>query len=94
MISSSKMSSCHIINIKRRDKKSDFVDMQVIILLQNHQDEENSIKELCQIAKEEMHGDWDEDKIRNSLNRLEKRDKVASKQLIKEGRTCRVPYLL
>jgi hypothetical protein len=85
---------CIITNQKRRNARTDYVDSQVLLLVKDHEKDEPSIKDLCLFAAKEMHGNWTEDKIRNSLNRLEKRGKVASKHLIKEGRLCRVPYPL
>jgi hypothetical protein len=36
---------------------------------------------------------WSNDKIRNSINRLEARGKIETKYVIREKKQCRVPYL-
>jgi hypothetical protein len=36
---------------------------------------------------------WSNDKIRNSINRLEARGKIETKYVIREKKQCLVPYL-
>jgi len=89
------MKNCIIVNRAKRNRESDYVDLQVATLIGDHEGEELCIEELVTVAEKEMSKfSWTNDKIRNSVNRLEKRGRMASKHLIREGRLCRVPYLI
>jgi hypothetical protein len=80
---------------RKRNSKTDFVDMQIVTLISNHENSELSISELLEIAKVEMPAtEWTHDVIRNSLNRLEQRGRAQSKHTIRGGVACRVPYLV
>jgi hypothetical protein len=82
-----------IVNRLRRNSTTDFVDMQVSTLISAHASEEPCIEDLVDIAKEEMPKfEWTDPKIRNSVNRLEKRGRLMSKYVIRRKRLCRVPY--
>lgn len=82
-----------IANRPKRSAATDFVDMQVSTLISAHASEEPCIEDLVHIAEKEMPNfDWTDPKIRNSVNRLEKRGRLASKYVIRRKRLCRVPY--
>ena len=79
---------------KKRNKSSGFVDSQVLILVKDHQHEEICIEDLVKLAQREFpKWPWSNDKIRNSINRLEARGKIETKYVIREKKQCRVPYL-
>jgi len=82
-----------IVNRPKRSAATDFVDLQVSTLVTDHADEEPCIEDLVRLAKKDMPKfDWTDDKIRHSVNRLEKRGRLASKYVIRRKRLCRVPY--
>jgi len=84
-----------VVNRPKQRRVTDFVDMQVATLIRNHADEELCIEDLVAVALKEMPSfDWTEDKIRHSVNRLEKRGKMVSKYVVRRKRLCRVPYLI
>ena len=84
-----------VTNRPRQRKVTDFVDMQVFTLIKHHASEELCIEDLVALALKEMPSfDWTDDKIRHSVNRLEKRGRLASKYVIRSKRLCRVPYLI
>ena len=84
-----------ITNRPKRNKPSDFVDKQVLILISDHQHEEPCLSDLLAFARKEMPAfRGDEDTIRHSIDRLEKRGKIATKYVIRRGKACRVPYLV
>jgi len=80
-------------NRPKRSSSTDFVDMQVATLISDHVSEEHCIDALVDVAKKVMPTfEWTDDKIRNSVNRLEKRGRLASKYVIRGKKLCRVPY--
>jgi len=82
-----------IVNRPKRNSSTDFVDMQVATLISDHANEEHCIDALVDVAKREMPTfEWTDDKIRNSVNRLEKLGRLASKYVIRGKKLCRVPY--
>ena len=82
-----------ICNRPKRTKESDFVDIQVATLISDHDGDELCIEDLVTTAEKDMpRFQWTNDKIRNSINRLEKRGRLASKYAIRGGKLCRVPY--
>jgi hypothetical protein len=82
-----------VVNRPIQRRVVDFVDMQVATLIKHHADEELCIEDLVAVALKEMPSfDWTEDKIRHSMNRLEKRGRLASKYVVRRKRLCRVPY--
>jgi hypothetical protein len=84
-----------VTNRPKQRRVTDFVDMQVATLIRNHADEELCIEDLVAVALKEMPGfEWKDDKIRHSVNRLEKRGRLASKYVVRSKRLCRVPYLI
>jgi len=84
-----------VTNRPKQRRVTDFVDMQVATLIRNHACEELCIEDLVAVALKEMPGfEWKDDKIRHSVNRLEKRGKMASKYVVRSKRLCRVPYLI
>jgi len=84
-----------VTNRPKQRRVTDFVDMQVATLIRNHAGEELCIEDLVAVALKEMPGfEWKDDKIRHSVNRLEKRGKMASKYVVRSKRLCRVPYLI
>jgi hypothetical protein len=84
-----------VTNRPRQRKVTDFVDMQVFTLIKQHAGEEHCIEDLAAVALKEMPSfDWTDDKIRHSVNRLEKRGRLASKYVVRSKRLCRVPYLI
>jgi hypothetical protein len=69
------------------------VDSQVFILVRNHQQEALCIEDLVKLAQREFpKWTWSNDKIRNSINRLEARGKIETRYMIREKKQCRVPY--
>ena len=81
------------VNRSKHNTVTDFQDIQVATLIGDHVEEEPCIEDLVQIAKKDMPKFfWNNDKIRNSVTRLEKRGRIASKYVIREKRLCRVPY--
>ncbi len=87
------MKNSIIVNRPRRNRESDYVDVQVATLISDHEGEDLCIEELVKAAEREMpRFTWTNDKIRNAVNRLEKRGRIASKHVIREARLCRVPY--
>jgi len=69
--------------------------MQVSALLSNHKGEGLCISDLVEVAKKEMSAfEWSNDKIRNSINRLERRGKAKSHHEIRGRIMCRVPQLI
>ena len=84
-----------VTNRPRQRKVTDFVDMQVFTLVKHHAGEELCIDDFVAAAIKEMPGfEWKDDKIRHSVNRLEKRGRLASKYVVRSKRLCRVPYLI
>jgi len=82
-----------IVNRGKRNTSTDFVDMQVATLISDHVEKEPCIEDLVGLAETEMPNfAWTDDKIRNSVNRLEKRGRLMSKYVIRSKRLCRVPY--
>lgn len=82
-----------IVNRTKRNTSTDFVDMQVATLISDHAAEEPCIEDLVGLAEKEMPNFvWTDDKVRNSVNRLEKRGRLASKHAIRGKKLCRVPY--
>jgi len=80
-------------NRPKQHRVTDFVDMQAAMLVRNHAGEELCIEDLVDAAKRDMPNfEWNNDKIRHSVDRLEKRGKIASKYVIRRKRLCRVPY--
>ena len=84
-----------VTNRPKQRKVTDFVDMQVFTLVKHHASEELCIDDFVALALKEMPSfDWTDDKIRHSVNRLEKRGRLASKYVIRSKRLCRVPYVI
>ena len=84
-----------VTNRPKQRRVTDFVDMQVATLIRDHAGEELCIEDLVAVALKEMPSfDWTDDKIRHSVNRLEKRGNMASKYVVRRKRLCRVPYLI
>ena len=84
-----------VTNRPKQRRVTDFVDMQVATLIRNHASEELCIEDLVAVALKEMPSfGWTDDKIRHSVNRFEKRGKMASKYVVRRKRLCRVPYLI
>ena len=84
-----------VTNRPKQHKVTDFVDMQVFTLIKQNAGEELCIEDLVALALKEMPSfDWTDDKIRHSVNRLEKRGRLASKYVIRSKRLCQVPYLI
>jgi hypothetical protein len=82
-----------VTNRPKQRRIVDFVDKQVATLIKDHAGEELCIEDLVAVALKEMPGfEWKDDKIRNSVNRLEKKRLVASKYVVRRKRLCRVPY--
>jgi len=73
-----------VTNRPKQHRVTDFVDMQVATLIRNHAGEELCIEDLVAVALKEMPSfDWTDDKIRHSVNRLEKRGNMASKYVVR-----------
>jgi hypothetical protein len=88
------MGSIRGIKRANRNKASGFVDSQVLILVRGHQQEALCIEDLVELAQKEFpKWPWTNDKIRNSINRLEARGKIETRYVIREKKQCRVPYL-
>ncbi len=69
----------------------EFTDYQVETLVKLHPGK--SMYDLLKIAQSEMSKfAWNHDKIRHSINRLEKRGKVRSKYEINGGRSRRIIF--
>ena len=84
-----------VTNRPKQRRVTDFVDMQVATLIKHHAGEELCIEDLVAVALKEMPSfGWTDDEIRYSVNRLEKRGKMASKYVVRRKRLCRVPYLI
>lgn len=84
-----------ISNQPKRNRSADFVDVQVAILIKDHEGEDLCVEDLLEAARKEMPKfDWDYDKVRNSVDRLAKRGKIDTKYLIRGGKACRVPFLI
>ena len=82
-----------VTNRPKQRRVTDFVDMQVATLIRNRASEELCIEDLVTVALKEMPSfDWTDDKIRHSVNRLEKRGKMASKYVVRRKRLCRITY--
>ena len=83
-----------VVNMPKRNKSSDLTDKQVLILISDHQHQEPCIEDLLNFANKEMYGyKWDKDKIRNSINRLEAKGRILTRDVVRERKRCRVPYL-
>ena len=88
------MGSIRNIKQTKRNRASGFVDSQVLILIRDHQHEEICIEDLVELAQREFpKWPWNNDKIRNSINRLEARGKIETRYVIRKKKQCRVPSL-
>jgi hypothetical protein len=84
-----------VVNRPRQRRVVDFVDKQVATLIRDHAGEELCIEDLVDAAKRDMPNfEWTDPKIRNSVNRLEKKRVVESEYVIRSKKLCRVPYLI
>jgi len=84
-----------VTNRPRQRKVTDFVDKQVATLIKDHAGAELCIEDLVAVAIKEMPGfEWKDDKIRHSVNRLEKRGRLASRYVVRSKRLCRIPYVI
>ena len=82
-----------VVNRPKQRRVTDFVDMQVAMLVRNHSGEELCIDDLVDAAQRDMPNfEWNNDKIRHSVDRLEKRGRIGSKHVVRRKRLCRVPY--
>ena len=88
------MGSIRNIKQTKRNRASGFVDSQVLILVRDHEHEALCIEDLVKLAEKEFpKWPWNNDKIRNSINRLEARGKIETRYVIRKKKQCRVPSL-